>query len=182
MPATLHIAMGLQGEAGWYNSYNYETYKYLDYDPIEANKWAKDSINESLTAFSKDKEKALNFFYQKINTQWNVPMFQCLIMNHEFNGNPGHLASLVYEGNLNNLLNIVSNYYHLFIITTCFIFVIYSFKNRKHLQLEDYIFLVFIIGGFLFSVMWEAKARYILPYFVAMIPYSAITIGLFLNK
>ena len=182
MPATLHIAMGLQGEAGWYNSYNYETYKYLDYDSIEANKWAKDSINESLTTFSKDKEKALNFFYQKINTQWNVPMFQCLIMNHEFNGNPGHLASLVYEGNLNNLLNIVSNYYHLFIITTCFIFVIYSFKNRKHLQLEDYIFLVFIIGGFLFSVMWEAKARYILPYFVAMIPYSAITIGLFLNK
>ena len=182
MPATLHIAMGLQGEAGWYNSYNYETYKYLDYDPIEANKWAKDSIKESFTAFSKDKEKALNFFYQKINTQWNVPMFQCLIMNHEFNGNPGHLASLVYEGNLNNLLNIVSNYYHLFIITTCFIFVIYSFKNRKHLQLEDYIFLVFIIGGFLFSIMWEAKARYILPYFVAMIPYSAIMISASFNK
>ncbi len=182
MPSSLYIAMGLRGENGYYEGYNLTTYRNCGFDTIKANEVATKYINERLTYFNSNKDEAYTFFYNKLNIQWNVPMFQCLIMNHEFNGNPGHLASLVYEGNLNNLLNIVSNYYHLFIITTCFIFVIYSFKNRKHLQLEDYIFLVFIIGGFLFSIMWEAKARYILPYFVAMIPYSAITIGLFLNK
>ena len=182
MPSSLYIAMGLRGENGYYEGYNLTTYRNCGFDTIKANDVATKYINERLTYFNSNKDEAYTFFYNKLNIQWNVPMFQCLIMNHEFNGNPGHLASLVYEGNLNNLLNIVSNYYHLFIITTCFIFVIYSFKNRKHLQLEDYIFLVFIIGGFLFSVMWEAKARYILPYFVAMIPYSAIMISASFNK
>ncbi len=181
MPSTLHIAMGLHGEAGWYDSYNYETYKYLDYDPIEANKWAKDNINESLSRLKQNNE-VLSFFTNKINTQWNVPMYQCLVMNHRFNGTPGGLATSIYVGKLNDLFNLIANYYHLFIITTCLIFVIYSFKNRKDLHLEDYILLVFIIGGFLFSIMWEAKARYILPYFIAMIPYSAITIGLLFKR
>lgn len=29
------------------------------------------------------------------------------------------------------------------------------------------------IGGFLFSVIWETGARYVLPYFVMLIPYAA---------
>ena len=48
MPATLHIAMGLHNDAGWYDSYNYETFKYLNYDDIKANDWAKANIKKSL--------------------------------------------------------------------------------------------------------------------------------------
>lgn len=182
MPPIMYVAMGLQGEAGWYNSYSYETYKYLNYDSVEASNWAIDNINDSLNTFNNDKTKAYTFFKNKINSQWNVPMFQCLNMNCEFNGTPGRLASLIYDGSLNKIMNTIANYYHLFIYTSCFIFIIYSFKNREKMNLEDYILLVFVIGGFLFSIMWEAKARYILPYFVAMIPYSAITIDLILEK
>ena len=182
MPSTLYIAMGLQGDVGWYNSYNYETYKYLNFDPIEANNWAKANIEQSLVNFSNDKDKAFAFFKNKINIQWNVPMFQCLNMNHEFNGSPGRLAALVYDGFLNNVINIIANCHHLFIYSSCFIFLIYSFKNRGILHLEDYILMVFIVGGFLFSIIWEAKSRYILPYYVAMIPYAAIMVDLFINK
>ena len=63
-----------------------------------------------------------------------------------------------------------------------FLFSIYSYKNRKTIKLEDYIFLVYIIGGFLFSIMWEAKARYVLPYFICMIPYCAIMIVTLIDK
>ena len=182
MPSTLYIAMGLQGDAGWYNSYNYETYKYLNFDYVEANNWATYYIEQTLTDFSTNKAKAFKFFKNKINSQWNVPMFQCLNMNHEFNGTPGRFATLVYDGFLNSIMNVIANCHHLFIYSTCFIFIIYSFKNRDKLNLEDYILLVFIVGGFLFSIMWEAKSRYILPYYVAMIPYSALMIDLFINK
>ena len=30
-----------------------------------------------------------------------------------------------------------------------------------------------ILGGFLFSIIWEAKSRYVLPYYVLMIVYAA---------
>lgn len=41
---------------------------------------------------------------------------------------------------------------------------------------------VMIIGGFLFSMIWEAKARYILPYYIAMFPMAVIGYQQFLPK
>ena len=31
---------------------------------------------------------------------------------------------------------------------------------------------VILIGGFLFSILWENKSRYVMPYVVMLIPYS----------
>ena len=33
--------------------------------------------------------------------------------------------------------------------------------------------LISIIGGVLFHMLWEAKSRYVLPYFILMIPMAA---------
>ena len=182
MPSSLYIAMGLQGEAGYWNSYNQDLFIASGYDYEIANNIAKEDIKNSLNNLFSDHTKTYSFFNSKISEQWNVPMFQCLVMNHVFDKEPGKFATSIYYHSLNMFCGTIANYLHLFVYSSCFIFVIYSFKNRKQLLLEDYIFLVFIIGGFLFSIMWEAKARYILPYFVAMIPYSAIVIGLLFNK
>ncbi len=182
MPSTLYIAMGLRGENGYYDGYNLATYIDVNFKPDEANEVAISYIKTRLAYFDNHKEEAYTFFYNKLNCQWNVPLFQCYIMNHNINGNSGRLGTLLYEGVLNKITNIVGNYYHLFIYTMLFIFAIYSFKNRKEIKLEDYIFLVYIIGGFLFSIIWEAKARYILPYFICMIPYCSIMINILINK
>lgn len=40
-------------------------------------------------------------------------------------------------------------------------------------SLEKLVLLVTFIGGFLFSIMWEACPRYNLPYFIMLIPYAA---------
>lgn len=53
MPPTLHISMGMQGDAGWYNDYNIITYQSTNYDPIEANNWAKEDINNRLDEFKR---------------------------------------------------------------------------------------------------------------------------------
>ena len=34
-----------------------------------------------------------------------------------------------------------------------------------------------VFGGFLFHMLWEAKGRYILPYFVMMLPMAAVGIS-----
>ena len=46
-------------------------------------------------------------------------------------------------------------------------------KRRQWTTIENYILLICVFGGFLFSLMWEAKTRYVFPYFIAMIPYGA---------
>ena len=37
--------------------------------------------------------------------------------------------------------------------------------------------LIGVIGGFLFSILWEAKSRYVLPYIILLIPYMALGIS-----
>lgn len=43
-------------------------------------------------------------------------------------------------------------------------------------------FWIVILGGFLFYLFWEAKSRYIFPYFMMMIPMAACGWDLFLQK
>ena len=45
------------------------------------------------------------------------------------------------------------------------------------MPMEWYLLLIAVFGGFLFSLMWEAKTRYILPYLFMQIPYMAMGIN-----
>ena len=38
----------------------------------------------------------------------------------------------------------------------------------------QHLMVVIIIGGFFFSIIWEAKSRYILPYYLMMFPLATI--------
>lgn len=169
MPATLHISMGMQDEAGWFNSYNTNTYQIVNFDPIEADNWAREDIKNRVDYFKKNPSIGLNFYYNKINLQWNSPMMQSLWMNHKFNGTPGRFAASFYEGNINSILNVISSCHQMFVYLMCIIFSLSVFINRKMIKMEELIFIVFVIGGFFFSILWEAKTRYILPYYSALL-------------
>ena len=45
---------------------------------------------------------------------------------------------------------------------------------RKDSNILQHTLAVTMIGGFLFSIIYEAKARYIFPYYVFMFPYAAM--------
>ena len=64
------------------------------------------------------------------------------------------------------------NQYQSLIFIGVFLWLIFSFWREK--GLEDHTLLITIIGGFLFHMLWEAKGRYILPYFVMMLPMAAV--------
>lgn len=161
--------MGMQDEAGWFNSYNTNTYQIVNFDPIEADNWAREDIKNRVDYFKKNPSIGLNFYYNKINLQWNSPMMQSLWMNHKFNGTPGRFAASFYEGNINSILNVISSCHQMFVYLMCIIFSLSVFINRKMIKMEELIFIVFVIGGFFFSILWEAKTRYILPYYSALL-------------
>lgn len=48
--------------------------------------------------------------------------------------------------------------------------------------MEGAYFVMNIFGGFLFHMLWEAKARYILGYFVLLLPLAAFGLNEILKK
>ena len=50
----------------------------------------------------------------------------------------------------------------------------FVFAVKKDSNILQHMLAVAMIGGFLFSIIWEAKARYIFPYYVMMYPLAAV--------
>ena len=64
----------------------------------------------------------------------------------------------------------------------CVVFSINIFKDRENIKMEELIFVVFVIGGFFFSILWEAKTRYILPYYSVLLIEAAFGFSYLKNK
>ena len=47
-------------------------------------------------------------------------------------------------------------------------------KRKEWESVGKYLLLIASLGGFFFSMLWEAKTRYVFPYLLIMIPYFAV--------
>ena len=61
--------------------------------------------------------------------------------------------------------------YQLLIYGSILFLLLYRRKEKR--SVEWYILLIGVLGGVLFHELWEAKSRYVLPYFIIMIPMAA---------
>lgn len=175
MPAILHIVMGLNWNKlnpGWYDRYSLNIFEENDYDVEVTKEAAAEQMREFIRFARDDDGYAVNFFVHKLTSQWAAPMYQCLAMNNKIVGEQSRLAESVYFGPLREILQRFMNIYQLLIYISVLIMV--YIKKREWVYLENYILLIGIFGGFLFSLIWEAKTRYVFPYFLFMIPYAAV--------
>lgn len=178
MPAILHIAMGLNWDdenPGSYNAYNLRIFMENDYDVEASKEAAKQTIREFILTARYSDGYAVNFFVHKMTGQWSVPMYQCLVMNNYIVGEQSRLVHSIYYGRLRGLSQKFMNIYQLLIYGSV-LFLLFA-KRKEWMHLENYVLLIGIFGGFLFSMIWEAKARYVFPYFMFMIPYAAVGLG-----
>ena len=77
----------------------------------------------------------------------------------------------IYYGKGNELLYGVLNLCQSAIYLLAFLYVLYLAYGR-----EDpvcYLPALILVGGVLFSAIWEAKSRYVFPYMVVLLPYAA---------
>lgn len=178
MPAILFIAMGTNDDvpnAGWYNSYSYLLYQDCNYDPQTAFEGARGYLVGFWARCRENPAYAVDFYNRKISSQWNAPMYQCIFMNSRVEGEQTALVQSLYEGEGNQRLTDFMNIYQSLIYGGVLAFTIFAL--RKRYPLEHHLLLIAVFGGFLFSILWEAKARYVFPYFLIMIPYAAAGIG-----
>ncbi len=175
-PMILYVAMGLQegdGAPGWSNGYILHAYwGASDFDGEKASAMAVEDIRASLGKFRGDPSYAGWFFREKFVSQWNDPSYECFTMT-QTNGWPRMgVVNSMYYGKLNALMIWFMNQYQSLIFAGVFLWLLYGFFREK--DLEDHLLLIFVLGGFFFHMIWEAKGRYILPYFVSMLPMAAI--------
>ncbi len=184
MPSILYIAMGTNNYgnyAGWYDGLHIAIFERNNYMPDAASEDAKQVIIEFAKQCVQDPVYGIKFYTRKILSQWIAPMYQGLVMNNNITGEQSDFIHFIYfDDGAWKFMDGFMNLLQLFV----FVFTVYvvfdSWKNTKNM--EFYMGLIAVFGGFLFSVIWEAKTRYVFPYFIIMLPYAAIGFKLFIDN
>lgn len=184
LPVNSWIAMGLMeqdGLCGWYNNLGKEVLYSLDLDYEATEDAMENFIKERSDVFENDPPYARRFFKQKILSQWNEPLYQSIYfsgkdMERDEPLNPPEPGSFL-EG-LYRIPEVHDRVFHFadtmqFLVYLGMLFY-YLFAVRKDTGPLGYLLAVTIIGGFFFSILWEAKARYIFPYYVMMYPLAVM--------
>ena len=185
---TSYLAMGMQegGRAsGWYNGYNFNTFVDCNMDTKAVNELAKESINERISVFKSNPGYALSFYMDKYLSQWTDGTYASAQATYAEYGGRIKLLTEVYEGKLYPVFTVYSSLYQNMIYMGALIFVILTglkcIKDKKY-NLEIYLLLIFVFGGFLFHMMWEANSRYIVTYGILLIPYAAAGVTNIMEK
>ncbi len=175
-PMLLYVAMGMQeggGAPGWSNGYILHAYwGESEFDGEMAAAMAVQDIKSSVDRFVSEPAMAARFFGEKFLSQWNDPSYQCFAMTHINGAARGPIANSMFDGKLHMLMTWCMNQYQSLLFLGAFLWFLLNFWRKK--EPEEFILFIVIFGGFLFHMIWEAKGRYILPYFVMMIPMAAV--------
>ncbi len=186
IPAASFIAMGMQedsGKCGWYTQYCKEVFQASGFDAEAASELSKQDIKWRLEEFIANPSYTWNFYREKILSQWNAPLYQSIFFSVQYwEGKEPYCDSDIYR-----LTNV--RFFEVLGICNRMQFILYVgmlcyflFAVRKDSNILQHLLAVTIIGGFLFSIIWEAKARYVFPYYVTMYPLAAMGYWQMLRK
>jgi hypothetical protein len=176
--------MGTNDEArhaGWYDGSNFRIFEDNNCNPEVSSDIGIDIIKDFLNTCKANPKVGVNFYMRKVTQQWNAPMYQSIVMNHNVDGKQGKFAEWLYSPEKSwKYLEAWMNIHQLIAYISILIWLIQRWKNPGKMQ--NYLIYIAIFGGFLFSIIWEAKTRYIFPYYVMMLPMVAIAVGKIIEK
>ena len=176
------VAMGMQEgdrEAGWWNGFNYDIMTEENYNDDKVVEISKYSINQRLNVFKNNKEYAFDFYKRKYENQFIEPTFQSLLITapQKDVDNESILLKIknkilkeLYFGTANKIIFFIEKVFQIFIYFFSLIFTLAVYKRKNELFL---LIPVSFIGGTIFHMIWEAKSRYIFPYFIFLIPIAS---------
>lgn len=177
IPAVTWIAMGLQDGpysfAGWYNNYPKAIYYELELDRAKTAECAKQNIRERLETFRNDVSYANTFFREKILSQWNQPLYQSIFFNTKYTDEcrpeEGTLVAKISGSYYRKILAFCDRWqFIVFLGMLCYFLA----AVRGDSNILQHVLAITVIGGFFFSIIFEAKARYIFPYYIMMFPFA----------
>lgn len=170
-----HVAMGMQESdkaPGWYNNFVDTVFMENGYDTDATTEAAKAAIAERLEVFRAQPAYAWQFFHKKLASEWNNPTFECFHIQNSRQTSlelSPFVKSMINDGGKINILFIelldIGQSIVLFGVLMYLVCV-------KTTDLKKLLFMILFIGGFIFFTFWEAKCRYVLPFYLLLIPYA----------
>lgn len=181
IPTAVTLAMGMQESrqgCGWDNNYQKDVYYEAGFDYDRMRETGEDRIKEQLSFFAHNPLYAAEFYAKKVLSQWNAPLYQSVFFTADYRqGSPpgeGSLAEAVSGRAFWTVLNICDRV-QLAVYLGMLCWFLFAVKEEKGMLRQ--LLAVAVIGGFCFSLLWEAKTRYILPYYLFMFPCAAVGYG-----
>lgn len=175
MPAILWITMGFQdpdqerAALGGYNGYNLTTFEECGCDVEAAFYRGYQDLKDRFLEWMSKPNEMLQFIKMKILQQWNEPTYGCIAMT-SFTTEPDDWVISLYDNSgapwLINCLNQYQSVTYLLLLTG-FLFL------RDKQDAVHYLIGLILIGGLIFTIIWESKSRYVYPYAVLAIPFIA---------
>lgn len=178
MPSSLFFELGLHessGRYGWDDMSALTLSAETGYDWEKADEIAKERIAADLERFREEPSYAALFFREKILSQWNNPLYQCLYFSANYREETmPEEGTFVYKISHDYFFSIVtySNYIQLLIFSGTIFYFLFAVRSKSNIL--QHFFAVALIGGFLFCIIWEAKGRYMFPYYISMFPLAVI--------
>lgn len=180
LPAVMWISMGMSEDSsnpGWFSNYCIPLYYSVECDRTAATQIALDDIDGKISLFLQDPLYGISFYKRKICTQWNDPFYNTNFLigtDEESKGLTKYLLQL--EDHF--LLPFLSVFQLILYLGLSYYCISTAFKKN----VSENILLIFMGGGILFSILWEANSRYIFPYILMTIPLSAVGWGQLTRK
>lgn len=176
IPSIMWVTMGTiedGSKPGWFNNYCVSTYYAHDCDQEASIQESKLRLGEQFRYFKENPVYAVSFYKRKICTQWNDPFYGTdgLIKVDEGISATGLTASMIRHQDL--IRELLSAFQFIIYLGA----LLFAFLPVRKEHFYQNCFLTTILGGFLFSILWEANSRYVLPYFLIMIPIAAVGLG-----
>ncbi len=182
MPATLHIAMGLQSNeeraAGWYNGFNHTVYLETDCNVERSKAIGLEAIEERISYFVHNPGKGLEFFGEKVITTWCEPTFQSVwsgpMMGVNGKTTVPQLQEFYSGGASFKAFSFIMNGFNIMVFVFAVFYTIWNvFSEKKSMGVLKFFGILFFLGGFLFHLFWETKSQYVYPYVVCLLPVAA---------
>ena len=172
IPAVSWIAMGTveEGCPGWFNNYPVPAYYEAGCDRQLASEMAVEKLSERLHYFREDPVYGLSFLKRKISTQWNDPFFHSYDIIFTDEETPQGLTEWIIDHSEGVMvsLSLLQNITYLGVLLYLLFRPVRS--HKIYMLLPE----VCILGEFLFSIIWEANSRFILPCYIVMISLACI--------
>lgn len=185
VPMIAYIYMGIAEPVtltpGWYTADVEKIYNESNYNRIVSGQIAKDLLKDRVWFLLTNPAYTWNFFTSKLQTTWLNPTFQVfwcstpsiiLDLDAVYNQRvmSDNLAISMVCGDIYNNLERIMDIFQIITFLSAGAALIITYKEggvkRALLPLT-------FLGGFLFHIIWETKAIYVIQYFYIMLPFSA---------
>ena len=179
-PASVWVAMGLQDfdpydlGPGSNNAYNLQVVMECDFVTEAAHQKAMENIGETLNKWKQNPHLIIPFFKEKALYQWIEPSYGSFYMTRCMEEEHADWIENLYFGRAHDVIYSFLDRYQTIIYVSMLAYFVSALLGKKGV-LEHFIGLI-VIGGFIYTLLWESKNRYVYPYIVIMMPCVAIGI------